>query len=124
MIKYEAASDIENRIRRITHRLNFKHVDLSRVACIRSTGSSSRRTVARCHAMGKIWQRALGIKAHYIIEVISERFDRMDPEEQTKTLIHELLHIPNTFGGGFRHHRPYVNRKTVESAYRRFKQVK
>jgi predicted metallopeptidase len=33
-------------------------------------------------------------------------------------LIHELLHIPTSFGGGFRHHRDWVDRQRVERVYR------
>ena len=123
MIQYEPAPDIENRVRKVAHKLGFDHIDLSRVACVRSRGSKTRYTIARCHALGKIWQKAIGIKAHYVIEVISEKFDSIGFEEQTKVIIHELMHIPHTFGGGFRHHKPYVNRQTVEMAYRKYKSL-
>jgi predicted metallopeptidase len=33
-------------------------------------------------------------------------------------LIHELLHIPKGFSGGFRPHKGYVDRVTVEHLYR------
>ena len=59
---------------------------------------------------------------HYLIEIVSEKFDRLHPEEQTRTLIHELMHIPKSFGGGFRHHRPYVNRRTVDRMYKLYKE--
>lgn len=61
---------------------------------------------------------ALNTKAHYVIEVISENFDRLNEAEKTKTLIHELLHIPKSFGGGFRHH-DYASRKNVEQMYKK-----
>jgi predicted metallopeptidase len=48
----------------------------------------------------------------------------MSREDQDRTLIHELLHIPHGFKGGFRHHRNYVNAEIVETWYRRFKQKK
>src|SRR3989344_6238866 len=104
MIRYEYASDIEKRIRELASLL-FPHVRLDFVSCLRSFGSVSRGTVARCHALGKAMQLGMGLKnGFYVIEVISKRFDRMSYEDQTKVLIHELMHIPKGFGGGFRHH--------------------
>ena len=118
-ITYERAHDIEDRVFDIVRKLGMEHVNLARVSCIRSRGSSSRYILARCHTLTKIFQQALGIKAHYIIEVISEKFDSLSFEEQTRTLIHELMHIPKTFGGGFKHHN-VVNRRTVERMYRKY----
>jgi len=69
-------------------------------------------------------QLALNQKPHYVIEVISEKFDKLSKEEQTKTLIHELMHIPHSFGGGFRAHKPYVTWKKVERMYKQFVQAK
>jgi len=120
-IKYKSAPDIEIRIRDIAQKLGIRH-DLSRIACVRSHGSQSRRIIARCHALPRIMQFALNTRAHYVIEVISEKFDRMNEEEQTKTLIHELLHIPKAFGGGFKYHN-VVNRKNIDSLYREFIQA-
>jgi predicted metallopeptidase len=119
-IRYERAPDIEDRVFDIVRKLGMGHVNLARVSCIRSRGSSSRYVLARCHTLTRIFQHALGIKAHYIIEVISERFDSLTREEQTRTLIHELMHIPRTFGGGFKHH-DLVNRRSVEMMYRRYR---
>ena len=121
MIRYEQAADLEERIMHIAGKLNMGHIDLSRVVCIRSRGSKSRRTLARCHVLPRIMQEALKLRAHYVIEVITEKFESLSEEEKTKTLIHELMHIPKSFGGGFRHHRPYVNRRTVERMYRMYK---
>jgi predicted metallopeptidase len=121
MIKYQHADDIREKIQELVQKLDFNHIDLEKLVCVRSEGSSSRYTIARCHALSRIWQKALKTKAHYIIEVISERFDQLDEEERVKTLIHELLHIPNSFGGGFRHHRPYVNKRNVEKMYEKYK---
>jgi predicted metallopeptidase len=43
----------------------------------------------------------------------------MSSEDQEKTLVHELMHIPGGFGGGFRPHKGYVERKMVEEVYRK-----
>jgi len=117
MIQYAEARDIDQRVRGILRRLNFTHIDETRVVCLRSKGSESRRVIARCHGLPRIMQVALGEKPHYVIEVLSERFDRLSEEDQTKVLIHELLHVPHGFGGGFRSHRPYVTRAKVQKMY-------
>ncbi|MFH0831402.1 MAG: putative metallopeptidase [archaeon] len=99
-IKYEFAPDIQERIIEILKKTDIKHIDMSRVFCIRSRGSTASGVIARCYALGKIWQKVLDCKAAYIVEVISERFDRLPKDEQTRTLIHEIMHIPKAFGGG------------------------
>src|SRR3989338_7204400 len=118
-IKYYKAPDIEDEIFNIVSSLGLDHIELPRVVCIRSFGSKSRNTIARCHTTSKIIQASLGIGAHYIIEIISEQYDKLPQEEKVKTLIHELMHIPKAFGGGFRHH-DVVNRKTVEKIYKEY----
>lgn len=122
-IKYKLAEDIMARIYDIVKILDHSHVRLSGVYAVRSYGSQARGTIARCHALSKIWQLVLGIKAVYIIEVIHEQFDKMDREEQDKVLIHEIMHIPKSFGGGFKHHN-VVNRKNVEKMYKLYLRLK
>jgi predicted metallopeptidase len=124
MIDYELAEDIGARIEDILQKTQMTHIDGSRVVCIRSKGSKSRRIIARCHGLPRIMQLALGEGPLYAIEVVSERFDKLSEEEQTKVLIHELMHIPYSFGGGFRAHRPHVTRKKVESMYKKFVNAK
>ncbi len=122
-IKYETADDINKRLFEITKVLGMDHVKLSGVYAMRSYGSGSRGTIARCHALGKIWQEAMGIKAVYLIEVIHERFDKMSSQDQDRVLIHELMHIPLSFGGGFKHH-DFVTGKNVEKLYQRYLEIK
>src|SRR3989344_3666125 len=102
-MKYEFAPDIQLRVEEIVKTLNLSHVILDRVKCLRSSGSSTRNTLARCHTIGKAMQKAMGINAFYTIEFL-KRFDKLAKEEQDKVIIHELLHIPKSFGGGFRQH--------------------
>jgi predicted metallopeptidase len=124
MIRYELAKDIGSKIKDIIDKLQMTHVDGSRVACIRSKGSKSKRVIARCHGLSRIMQIAVNQKPHYVIEVVSERFDKLSKEEQTKVLIHELMHIPHSFGGGFRAHKPHVTQKKVERMYKKFVSAK
>lgn len=116
-VSYHRAPDLEEHVRRIVQTLGMEHIDLARVAVVRSRGTRSKRVLARCHALSRIFQNALGIGAHYIIEILAENFDGLSEEEKIKTLIHELMHIPRSFAGGFRHHSPHVNRRSVERAY-------
>jgi len=48
----------------------------------------------------------------------SERYDRLSDGKKEKTLIHELLHIPKGFSGGFRPHQGYIDRKRIERLHR------
>ena len=73
-IKYEAASDIMARVYDLAKVLGMEHIRLSGIYAFRSYGSGSRGTIARCHALGKIWQQALGIEAVYLVEVIHHYF--------------------------------------------------
>ena len=121
-IKYELAPDIQEIVNEIAILL-YPHVKLHSVVCIRSFGSSSRGTIARCHALGKAMQLALNRKGFYVIEIISKRFDRMSKEERLKTLIHELMHIPKSFGGGFRHH-DFVCDQNIEIEFQKYTNFK
>jgi len=124
MIRYELAEDVGVEIENILHKLHITHIDESRVVCVRSKGSKSKRVIARCHGLSRIMQLALNQKPQYVIEVISERFDKLSKEEQTKVLIHELMHISHSFGGGFRAHKPHVTQKEVERMYEMFVNAK
>lgn len=113
-IKYFPASDVKLLTDQLIQALRFAHIPTERVICVRSVGSKSRGIIARVHSFPRVWQRGLGMKSHYAIEVISERFDDLSATEREKVLIHELLHIPKSFGGGFRHHKDWVTKQRVD----------
>jgi predicted metallopeptidase len=121
-MRYEFAPDLQIKAEDISKKL-FPHVKIDRVRCFRSYGSSSRGTIARCHALGKLMQKAIGIEAVYSLEFISEQFDKLDLEEQVKVIIHELMHIPKTFGGGFKHH-DFVTDRNVNKCYKDYRKIK
>ncbi len=124
-MKFETAPDIQNQIARIVKILNLDYIDLDRVFCMRSHGSKS-RALARIWSFPQVWQKALNVKAHYVIEVISHRFDKLNKEEQEKTLIHELLHIPKRFSGGLTPHKSfgrYIDHKKVDELYRIYRKA-
>jgi len=118
VIRYSRAPELEAAVREVVLRLGLTHIDPSRVVCVRSEGSKASRTLARIHGLPRLWQFTLGAKPCYVIEVVSECFDLLSEEEREKTLIHEILHIPGSFGGGFRHHKGWVDRQRVERVYR------
>jgi predicted metallopeptidase len=117
-LTFEEAPDVKELAEEIIETLGLFHVVPQYVYCYRSKGSESRRVVARIHGLGKIWQEALRRPATYIIEVISEQYDQLSIEEKEKTVIHELLHIPKGFSGGFRPHRGYIDTKKVEKLHK------
>jgi predicted metallopeptidase len=104
LIKYIPAPDIKFELESIVRKLGMNNVRLNNVVCMRSVGSQARYTLARCWGLPKIWQLALGVEPHYIVEVISEKYDRLSTDEKEKILIHELMHIPKRFLGGLRKH--------------------
>ncbi len=122
ILRYEYAEDLQKIAEEISGLL-FPHIKIERVKCFRSYGSSSKGTIARCHALGKLMQKTIGIKAYYALEFIAERFNKLSEEEKIKAIIHELMHIPNTFGGGFKHHN-WVTEKNVELMYRTYQNKK
>lgn len=117
-MKYIFAPDLQARMEHIVKVLNMIHIDIDRVKCYRSLGSSTKRTIARCHTIGKLMQLALNVKAGYAIEFL-EKFEKMNRSEQDKVIIHELMHIPKTFGGGFRQH-DYVCDENIELLHKEF----
>ncbi|MGC9309191.1 MAG: putative metallopeptidase [Candidatus Nanoarchaeia archaeon] len=122
-MRYEKAEDIEQIAREVVEMLGWHYISLDNVGFVRSYGSKARGTIARCHALGKAMQVGMDRKGFYLIEVISKRFDKLSHEDKIKTIIHELMHIPKTFGGGFRHHN-FVNEKNVKKVYEHYIKLK
>jgi predicted metallopeptidase len=121
-MKYEVAPDIQAKAEAFCKVL-FPHVKTWRIKCFRSFGSSSKYTIARCHTIGKLMQQTIGVKAHYGLEFLSEQFDKLSEEEQLKVILHELMHIPKTFGGGFKHHN-WVTDRNVNKMFVEFNKRK
>jgi predicted metallopeptidase len=114
-MRYEYAPDLQRKMVEIS-RILLPHVNVDRVKCFRSYGTSSKRTIARCHALGKLMQKALNIRAVYVLEFLAERFEKLSKTEQEKVILHELMHIPFSFGGGFKHH-DHVTDRNVNKFY-------
>ena len=62
MIKYQHSEQIRARVGEIAAKLGIEH-NLSRIACVESTGSKSRHTLARCHAPPRITHLAFLTKS-------------------------------------------------------------
>jgi len=122
VIRYKYDEELHRKTLQICEKL-FPHVKLEHVSCIRSYGSKSKYTIARCHALGKALQTGMQRKGFYTIEFVSENFDKLSEEEKIKVIIHEIMHIPKSFGGGFRYH-DYVCDKNIGIYYNKLKEVK
>ena len=116
-MRYLRSPELEQCLCQLATSAGLSHIDFSRIRCMVSQGSKSRRTLARCHSVPKIIQQSLELQSHYVIEVVSENFFKLSPDEQIKTLLHELLHIPKGFAGGFRYH-DYATNKNVEKLFK------
>jgi len=123
-IEYYEAPDVEHLVNMIIVELGLTYINPKYVYCFRSRGSKSKRIVARIHSLEKLWQKALQAHPRYLIEVIAERYDKLDQAGQEKVLIHELLHIPMGFSGGFRPHKGYINRKIIDKLHETFRRHK
>ena len=123
-MELELAPDVKKNLETIQAKLQLPHIDIKRIVAFRSTGSKARAR-ARIWAFPKIWQMALKLKAHYCIEVIDKHFDHLKKDDQTKVLIHELMHIPKNFSGALLphsgHRRPGINHHTVEDLFKQYK---
>jgi predicted metallopeptidase len=133
-MKFEFAPDVHAKVEDIVQKLNLNHIDSKRIFCIRSFNSKA-RAYARIWPLSKVWQKCLGIRAHYIIEVIQQHYEKLPDDEKEKVLIHELLHIPKNFSGAVLNHSSTcfdgkgdritrrIDRKTVESYYKKYKEA-
>jgi predicted metallopeptidase len=119
----EHAADVYNDLKDILARISMPHVDIKRVVAFRPTGSSSRAR-ARIWSFPKIWQQALNLPPHYVIEVLSEKYDNLSVDDKKRVLIHELLHIPKNFSGSLRPHKAHqwrLDNRMVEKYFKEFK---
>ncbi|MBI4136653.1 metallopeptidase [Candidatus Roizmanbacteria bacterium] len=120
---WEHALDVKNDLVDILSKISMPHVDLKRVIAFRSYGSTSRAR-ARIWSFPKIWQQALNLPAHYVLEVLSEKYDRLSSDDKKRVLIHELLHIPKNFSGALRPHKAHnwrLDHRLVESYFKEYK---
>lgn len=120
---WEEANDIKKDIEELLGALDFSHINATRIYCFRTSGAKS-RSYARIWAFPKIFQQALNTKPAYVIEVLSQYFDKLNKDEQKKVLIHELLHIPKNFSGALVPHKTSSGRRISILTNQLFKQYK
>ncbi|MCS7138105.1 MAG: putative metallopeptidase [Candidatus Caldarchaeum sp.] len=118
MITYRRAPDLDERVRRVVEKAGLHYIDFERVKCVRSYGSASRNVAARIHSISKAFLTAYGMKPSYVIEFISEVFEKLPSEQQEEVIIHELLHIPKSFAGGLIPHGRIDFRREVKAVRR------
>lgn len=102
-VEWRSAPKIKRKVKSLLRNLELDWIDQRKITCFSSTGSST-RAYARIWGLSKIWQMALKNDPHYIIEVISERFNKLSEKEKDEVLIHELMHIPKNFSGALMPH--------------------
>jgi len=122
----EMAPDVEKVVSEIVDVLSYGHINEFRIICMRSRNATA-HAYARIWNLPDIWQKALSVGTFYIIEVLSQHYDKLPDEEKEKVLIHELLHIPKTFSGALRPHRGMhvkINSRTVNELHKIYKQRK
>jgi len=100
---WELAPDLQRKVGQLVSTLKLSYIKTKKVVVFRSYGSKAKAR-ARIWSLPRIWQQALKVEPHYCLEVISERFDNLRPEDQRKILIHELGHIPKNFSGSLLPH--------------------
>lgn len=121
---WRQAADVKRDMKQILSILDLPYINPSRIFCYRTSGSKS-RSYARIWSFPRIFQDALGIEPAYVIEVLARHYDKLDPEEKIKVLIHELMHIPRNFSGALV---PHVTRsrhlhRTVNALFDEYKKA-
>ena len=115
-MKWSKDIELQQTLEEIVARLGMTHINPKQVFCFRTHGSKS-RAYARIWSFPKIFQQVLDIKPAYVIEVLSEKYDRLSRDDKIRVIIHELLHIPKNFSGSLLPHR--FGHKTIEKEVKR-----
>ena len=89
---------LKQQLKKIIKKAGVGWVKTSRIFTYRSINAKT-RAYARIWGLSRIWQKALKVDPAYILEVISEKYDRLSDREKSKVLLHEVAHIPKNFSG-------------------------
>lgn len=117
-LEWNKSPTLQRRIKTLAKFCDLPHIRATRVFCYESTGAKT-RSYARIWGLNRIWQTTLGTEPAYILEVISEKFNKLSKKDKDHILIHELLHIPKNFSGALVPHRQKggVNERRVRELY-------
>jgi predicted metallopeptidase len=121
-MKWIEAPELREELRLIAEKIEFDHIQPDRIFCYSTTGAKT-RAIARIWGFPKIFQKALSVEPAYVLEVVSERYEKLSSEKKTKVLIHEMLHIPKNFSGALLPH-TYGKIKIDKEVERLFKLMK
>lgn len=102
-VSWKLAPDIKKRSHELIVQFDLDWIRFDRVFFYRSIDSKA-KAYARTWGLPKLWQRSLKVEPSYMIEVLSEHFDKLNEMEQDKIILHELSHIPKTFSGALLPH--------------------
>lgn len=119
---WQKAEDVKQDIKKILQIIDLPYIREDRIFCYRTKGSKV-RAYARTWSMPKIFQDALDLQPAYVIEVLTNHYDKLDDDARKKVLIHELLHIPKNFSGALLPHRTR-SRNLHQVANQLFKEYK
>lgn len=97
-VDWMLAPDISERALVLITEFKMDWILYERLFFYRSNNSRA-RAYARTWGLPKLWQRSLEVEPGYIIEVLSEHFDKLSVKDQDKVILHELTHIPRNFSG-------------------------
>ena len=97
-VEWTNAPDVKKRAENLISSANLSWVKTKDIYFFRSNNSKT-RAFARIWGLSRVWQMALEQKPSYIIEVVSERYDKLVEKQKDRVLLHELAHIPKNFSG-------------------------
>ncbi|MEK7521763.1 MAG: putative metallopeptidase [Patescibacteria group bacterium] len=117
-LEWSRSAYVSARVRHLIRACDLHFIRDSRVFCYESTGAKT-RAYARIWGLNRIWQTTLEAEPAYILEVISEKFNKLSDRDKDHVLIHELLHIPKNFSGALVPHKRKggVNERRVKELY-------
>lgn len=96
-VLWENAPDIKIRIKKLLV-LTSLPFNVENITALRSYNSRA-HAYARIWGLSKVWQMTLNKDPHYIIEILSEKYDSLTDTKKDEVLLHELAHIPANFSG-------------------------